>query len=142
MKTMHGRINASCLGFAILAIFVSTSAGAAISDCAVDYDLDTNRTVVDVQLFLAAYGAGSSNADLNGDRAVDGFDLNTFFAYFGFNPCPWKGDYQYNRIIDTVDGVFFQYLYGAGSLRADLDNDSFVTPADFGLFIAGFGSAY
>ena len=72
----------------------------------------------------------------------DGVGCQTFFAYYGFNPCSWKGEYQYNRVIDTVDGVFFQYLYGAGSLRADLDNDMLITPADFGLFIAGIAAAY
>ncbi len=122
-------------------LFLPGVAGAAVSDCAVDYDLDTARTALDVGIFAGLYPA-SSNTDLNGDGVQNGFDLNTLVAYFGFTVCPWKGDYQYNRVIDTVDSVIFQFLWGIGSLRADLDNDGLVTAADVAAFNAAFGTVY
>jgi hypothetical protein len=115
---------------------------AAPQDCAIDYDGDTLRTVNDFLVFTALFNAGSSDADLNGDQVLDAFDGNTFIAYFGFAVCPWRVDYQYDRSISTVDFVFFQTLYGAGSLRADLDGDGSVTPADFIQFGGVFGSTY
>jgi len=110
--------------------------------CAIDYDGDGLVTAVDVALFQGLFAAGSSNADLNADLAVDGFDVSTGVAYAGFAVCPWRVDYQYNRVIDTNDWIFFQQLYVAGSLRADLDNDGFTTPADFGLFLAVYATTY
>lgn len=141
----QGRIRRLLSGSAMAVVLVlggPLAATAAINDCAIDYDLDTVRTANDFALFMGLWAAGSSDADLNGDQVVDIFDANTFIAYYGFPVCPWKGDYQYNRVIDPVDSVFFQTLYAAGSLRADLDNDTLITPADAAAFIGGFGTVY
>ena len=130
---------------AILSALLIGSPGAslaAVNDCAVDYDLDLARTPADFAIFVGLFGAGSSNADLNADTAIDNFDLNTFTAYFGFAVCPWKADYQYNRVIDTVDWVIFQNLWANGSLRADLDNDGVVSILDFNAFAGAFGTVY
>ena len=117
-------------------------AQAAPRDCAIDFNGDTLGTAADFPGFLAAWTAGSSAADLNGDLVVDNFDVNTFVAYFGFTPCPIRVDYQYNRVVDTVDQVFFNFLFGAGSLRADLDGDGLLTAGDVAAFIGTFGATY
>ena len=117
-------------------------APAAPTDCAIDYNGDTLGTIADFGPFLAAWNAGSSAADLNGDLAVDGFDVQTFFAYFSFAVCPIRADYQYNRVVDTVDQIFFTYLWSNSSLRADLDGDGLTTAADVAQFVSVNGLAY
>lgn len=143
MMNIQRRISSAFVFSALVLMFAMPSVGwAQATACAVDYDGSGIRDLVDVTQFIALHGAGSSAADLNADGTVDNFDINTFVAYFGFNPCPWKVDYQYNRVIDNVDLLFFQFLMGIGSLRADLDGDGAVGPADFAQFMGVFGSTY
>ncbi|MFK7897043.1 MAG: GC-type dockerin domain-anchored protein [Myxococcota bacterium] len=142
MKTKRHLISFFLFSALVLIFAMPSVSFAQASTCAVDYDGDGARTPADVAQFIVAFGAPSSAADLNGDGAVDNFDVNTFVAYYGFAPCPWKADYQYNRVIDNVDLLFFQFLLGTGSLRADLNGDGVAGPADFAIFTAAFGSTY
>jgi len=139
-----------CERFGVLTILMAgmfflgaaSVAEAGPTDCTIDYDGDTLGTITDFGPFLAAWNAGSSAADLNGDLVVDGFDVQTFFAYLGFTPCPIRAEYQYNRVVDTVDQIFFTYLWTNSSLRADLDGDGLTTAADVAAFISVNGMAY
>ena len=110
--------------------------------CVIDYDGDGFVTTTDIPLFLVFFTAGSGLADLNADGVVDPFDFNTAAAYFGFTPCPAFIDYQYNRVIDPIDLLFFNLMYSIGSLRADVNGDGSVTVADRGLMNALFGVVY
>lgn len=142
MKIQRRLISAFLLSASVLMVALPSVGWAQAATCAVDYDGDGARTGVDVNQFILAFGALNSAADLNADGVVDNFDVNTFVAYYGFNPCPWQADYQYNRVIDNVDLIFFQYLMGIGSLRADLDGDGAVGPSDFAAFTAVLGTTY
>ena len=141
MKIVRRRL-AFAMGTLIALVALPGLAQAQATACSVDYNGDTLRNAVDVGAFFGFFGAGNTLADLNADNAVDGFDVSTLAAYFGFPVCPWRVDYQYNRSIDSVDAVFFQFLLGAGNLRADLNNDGVANAVDFGLFTAAFGSTY
>ena len=110
--------------------------------CVIDYDGDGFVTPTDIPLFLVFFAAGSGLADLNADGVVDPFDFNTAAAYFGFTPCPAFIDYQYNRVIDRIDLLFFNLVFSIGSLRADVNGDGSVTTADQGLMNGLFGVVY
>ena len=127
---------------AALLLGAPLTASAQANGCAIDYNGDGIGSNIDFAIFLPLWQSGSSAADLNGDLAVDIFDVNTFIAYFGFTPCPWRADFQYNRSIDPVDQIFFQFLYANGSLRADMDGDSLLTAADLAAFAAVFATTY
>ena len=129
----------------ILGLFVlgtPATASARLLVCGIDYDGNGAVTAADVVAFVGFWAAGNQLADLNGDFAVDLFDVNTFTAYFGFTPCPAFADYQYNRVIDPIDLLFFNLAFSIGSLRADVNGDGSVTTADQGLMNALFGVVY
>jgi len=129
----------------ILGLFVLGAPATAFAQllvCGIDYDGDGSATGADLASFIGLWTAGNQLADLNGDFAVDLFDVNTFTAYFGFTPCPSMADYQYNRLIDRVDAFFFQTMWGAGHPRADLDEDGANTALDVATFNALFGLTY
>lgn len=110
--------------------------------CVIDYNGDGFATTADIPFFFAFFTAGSGLADLNADGVVDPFDFNTAAAYFGFTPCPGFIDYQYNRVIDPIDLLFFNLVFSIGSLRADVNGDGFVTPADQGIMNGLFSATY
>ena len=129
----------------ILGLFVlgtPVTASARLLVCGIDYDGNGAVTAADVVAFVGFWAAGNQLADLNGDSAVDLFDVNTFTAYLGFTPCPSMVDYQYNRVIDRVDAFFFQTLWSAGHPRADLNEDGANTATDVTTFNALFGITY
>ena len=129
----------------ILGLFVlgtPATASAQLLVCGIDYDGNGALTTADVVAFVGLWTAGNQLADLNGDSAVDLFDVNTFTAYLGFTPCPSMVDYQYNRVIDRVDAFFFQTLWSAGHPRADLNQDGANTVTDVSTFNALFGITY
>lgn len=110
--------------------------------CVVDFDGDGVVTTLDITQFIVLWTSGNSRADLNADGLVDYFDVNTAVAYAGFNPCPAFVDYQYNRVIDNVDGLFFNLLFALGSSRADLDGDGVTAAVDAVLFNTQVGMTY
>ena len=136
----NGMMATLILGAAMLGVPGSASAQ---TQCSIDYDGSGGApTIVDFTVFVALWGAGNQNADLNGDQIVDMFDVNTFQAYFTFNPCPALADYQYDRSISTMDALFFQVLFAAGSPRADMNADAQLTAVDVLLFNSVFGTTY
>ena len=128
--------------FTSLSLLVAPLTASAQMQCVIDFDGDNLVTNVDIATFIALWTAGSTRVDLNGDGLVDNFDVNTAVAYAGFNPCPAFVDYQYNRVIDNVDALFFNFLFAQGSLRADIDGDGVPTPVDAALFNAVFATTY
>ena len=136
------RIRIELVVMTSLMILAAPLSATAQMQCVIDFNGDGAVTVVDFNQFAALWTAGNSRADLNADGAVDNFDIATAVAYSGFNPCPAFVDFQYNRVIDTVDALFFQFLFALGSQRADVDGDGFTTPVDFLLFNGVFASSY
>lgn len=136
------RVKSGFLGLALICLLAAPSTAHAQLQCVLDYNGDGVASTLDFPLFVAAYTAGSGLADLNGDGLVDPFDVNTATAYYGFSVCPAFADYQYNRSIDAVDLFFFNFLFGIGSLRADVNGDGAVNVIDQTVMSGAYGATY
>lgn len=119
-----------------------STASAQANGCLLDFNGDALVTIGDFGPFLALWSAGNTQADLNGDNVVDLFDAWSFQSYFPFAPCIWRADFQYNRAIDPVDALFFNFLFASGSLRVDFDGNGVPDAGDALQFNALFGTRY
>ncbi|MFZ0448698.1 MAG: sulfatase-like hydrolase/transferase [Desulfatiglandaceae bacterium] len=114
----------------LLSIFFGVSSHAAIRQC--DFSNPKNHTVDgwDLSQFIANYGGGGSDADVNRDGVVDSKDVAHFALFFGKSRLPnilliIADDVGLDMTTDMYDGLIADLLDQYGPGPGGLDHPSY-----------------